>query len=82
MGWWHSANGIASTYDVKEGNDPEFPVTHGDTVRLHFVPEEDLLQAFDTKKPFFCYKEKVTFHGRRDLTFKDLVGDGLVDQPE
>lgn len=74
-----SANGVAATYDIKEGDNPEFPTVHGDTVRLHFMPYEDLLQAFDTKKPFLAYKEKVEFHGRYDLTFKDLIGDGNVD---
>ncbi|MCC6369665.1 MAG: hypothetical protein IT236_01530 [Bacteroidia bacterium] len=74
-----SANGIAQTFDVKEGTDPEFPTAHGDTVRLHFMPYENLLQAFDIKKPFIAYKEKVTFRGRFDLTFKDLIGDGKVE---
>lgn len=74
-----SANAVANTFDVKEGDSPEFPTVHGDTIRLHFMPYEDLLQAYDTKKPFLAYKEKVQFHGRYDLTFKDLVGDGFVD---
>jgi hypothetical protein len=74
-----SANGMANTFDVKEGDNPEFPTAHGDTVRLHFMPFEDLLQAFDTKSPFLAYKEKVQFRGRYDLTFKDLVGNGKVD---
>ncbi len=74
-----SANGNANTFDIKEGTEPEFPTVHGDTVRLHFVPYEDLLQAFDIKKPFIGYKEKVEFRGRLDLTFKELIGDGLVE---
>ena len=74
-----SANGIANTYDITEQESPEFPVVHGDTVRLHFMPFEDLLQSFDTKSPFLAYKEKVQFRGRYDLTFKDLVGNGKVD---
>jgi hypothetical protein len=74
-----SANGIATTFDVKEGDDPEFPKVHGDTVRLHFMPYNDLLQSFDIKKPFLAYKENVTFTGRYDLTFKDLLGDGKVE---
>jgi hypothetical protein len=74
-----SANGIANTFDVKENDQPEFPKAHGDTVRLHFMPYEDLLQAHDIKKPFRAYKENITFHGRFDLTFKDLTGNGLVE---
>lgn len=74
-----SANGMASTYDVTESDSPEFPVVHGDTIRLHFMPYEDLLQAYNTKSPFLAFKEKVQFSGRYDLTFKDLVGNGKVD---
>ncbi len=74
-----SANGNASTFDVKEGDNPEFPMVHGDTVRLHFMPYQDLLQAFDLKKPFKAYKENVDFRGRFDLSFKELTGNGKVD---
>lgn len=74
-----SANGVASTFDVQEKTDPEFPVAHGDTVRLHFLPYQDLLQAYDQRTPFLAYKENVVFKGRFDLTFKDLVGDGVVE---
>ena len=74
-----SANGVANSYDVTEGSNPEFPTTHGDTVRLHFVPYQDLLQASDIKTPFVTYKEKVLFRGRLDLTFADLLGDGLAE---
>ncbi len=74
-----SANGNANSFDVKEGTSPEFPKVHGDTVRLHFMPYEDLLQAYDQKTPFYAYKEKTTFRGRLDLTFKDLIGNGKVE---
>lgn len=74
-----SMNGIANTFDVKEGDAPEFPPAHGDTVRLHFMPYKELLQAFDQKKPFIAYKEKVQFRGRFDLTNKELTGNGRVD---
>jgi len=74
-----SANGLASTFDVKEGDAPEFPTAHGDTVRLHFMPYKEILQAKDIKKPFIAYKEKVSFRGRFDLTNKELTGNGRVD---
>lgn len=74
-----SANGIARTFDVKEGDAPEFPTAHGDTVRLHFMPYKEILQAFDIKRPFNSYKENVKFHGRYDLTNKELTGNGRVD---
>jgi len=74
-----SANGIGNSFDVKEGTAPEFPNVHGDTVRLHFMPYKDLLQAFDIKRPFIAYKEKAEFRGRFDLTIKELTGNGKVD---
>jgi hypothetical protein len=64
---------------VKEGDSPEFPTAHGDTVRLHFMPYKDLLQAFDIKKPFIAYKENITFKGRFDLTYKELTGNGKAE---
>lgn len=74
-----SANGNANTFDVEEGDNPEFPKAHGDTVRLHFMPYNDLLQAFDLKKPFRLYKEGIVFRGRFDLTYKELTGNGKVE---
>jgi hypothetical protein len=74
-----SANGMASTFDVKEGESPEFPMAHGDSVRLHFLPFNDLLQAYDIRTPFLAYKEKVTFRGRFDLTYRDLQGEGKAE---
>jgi hypothetical protein len=74
-----SANGFANTYDVKEGDSPEFPMAHGDTVRLHFMPYKELLQAYNTKRTFSAYKEHVSFKGRFDLTNKELTGNGRVD---
>jgi hypothetical protein len=74
-----SANGFANTYDIKEGDSPEFPVVHGDTVRLHFMPYKEVLQAYNTRTPFKAYKERVSFRGRYDLTNKELTGNGRVD---
>jgi hypothetical protein len=75
-----SANGVANTFDVKEKESPvEFPVAHGDTVKIHFMPYKEVLQASDIKKPFSSYKENVQFRGRYDLTNKELTGKGRVD---
>jgi hypothetical protein len=74
-----SANGNANTFDVNEAENPEFPTAQGDTVRLHFLPYADLLQAHDIKKPFRLYKENILFRGRLDLTYKELTGNGKVD---
>ena len=74
-----SANGVANNFDVAETNDPEFPKAHGDTVRLHFLPYQDLMQAFDLRTPFRLYKENIIFRGRFDLSFKELTGNGKVE---
>lgn len=74
-----SMNGIANTFDVKESDSPEFPMAHGDTVRLHFMPYKEVLQAFDIKKPFLSYKENIQFRGRYDLSNKELTGNGKVE---
>lgn len=75
-----SANGMASTYDIKEQETPdEFPVVHADTVNLHFMPYKELLQANNLKRPFSAYKEDAQFKGRFDLTKRMLTGNGKVD---
>ncbi|MBK9282923.1 MAG: hypothetical protein IPM51_01235 [Sphingobacteriaceae bacterium] len=74
-----SANGIANTFDVKEGDNPEFPTVHGDTVKIHYRPYKELLQATDIKKKFIAYKERVRFHGRYDLSMTALTGNGKVE---
>lgn len=74
-----SANGVAQTFDVKENDNPEFPVAHGDTVKIHFRPYSELLQASDLRKKFVSYKERVRFHGRYDLSKKALTGNGKVE---
>jgi hypothetical protein len=38
-----------------------------------------VLQAFDIKRPFISYKEKIEFRGRYDLTNKELTGNGKVE---
>lgn len=74
-----SANGLANTFDVEEKEAPEFPVAHGENIRMHFMPYDDLLQARDTKQPFSTYKENVSFTGRFDLTKTELNGSGKVE---
>lgn len=75
-----SANGVANTFDIKEQEVPdEFPVAHGDTVYLHFMPYKELLQARNLKKAFRTYKEDAEFNGRYDLTKRLLTGNGRVD---
>ena len=74
-----SANGNANVFDVKEGDNPEFPSAHGDTVRLHFLPYQDLLQAYNIKTPFKLYKENFIFKGRLDLSYKELTGNGKFE---
>ncbi len=75
-----STNAVAQTFDIQEQDNPnEFPVAHGDTVNLHYMPYKDLLQTKNIKKPFTIYKEKAKFSGRFDLTKKQLTGNGRVD---
>ncbi|MEW6772504.1 MAG: hypothetical protein AB1304_00735 [Bacteroidota bacterium] len=75
-----STNGVARTFDVTEQEVPsEFPVAHGDTVYIHFIPKSKLLQAKILKKPIIAYKEHVKFTGRMDLTEQQLTGNGKVD---
>ncbi|MCX8081104.1 MAG: hypothetical protein N3F09_07715 [Bacteroidia bacterium] len=75
-----STNAKAQTFDIQEQDSPyEFPVTHGDTVNIHFMPYGDLLQASTIKKPMKMYKEQTVFRGRLDLSPKQLTGKGKVD---
>lgn len=75
-----SANGVATTFDIKEQDVPdEFPVAHGDTVYLHFMPYKELMQTRNLRKPFSAYKEDAQFNGRFDLTKRMLTGNGKVD---
>ncbi|HPQ08007.1 MAG TPA: hypothetical protein PK995_02145 [Bacteroidia bacterium] len=75
-----STNGVAQTFDIKEQDNPfESPMAHGDTVYIHFLPKNKLLQAKTIKKPIIAYKEKVEFLGRLDLTEERLTGNGKVD---
>jgi len=75
-----STNAIAQSFDIKEQDEPnEFPVTHGDTVYLHYMPYKGLLQTNSIKKPYTMYKEDAKFKGRFDLTTSQLTGNGKVD---
>jgi hypothetical protein len=75
-----SLNGIANTFDVKETENPdEFPQSHGDKIYIHWMPYNDLMQAYDTDKPFSSYNKQLTFHGRYDLSPKELYGSGKAD---
>ena len=75
-----SMNGLANTFDIKETLAPEeFPVAHGENVKIHWRPYRDLMQATNTKDPFWVYKKETLFHGRYDLSLKELNGKGKVD---
>lgn len=73
-----SASGYALTYDVNELKAPEFPVVHGDTVKLRYQLFENTLLAYHQKTPFRAYKENVKLFGRLDLTMQHLTGSGRV----
>ncbi len=75
-----SMNAIAQTFDVKEQGKPdEFPQAHGDNCYIHWMPYQDLMQAFDKETPFSSYNGKVEFRGRYDLSVKELRGRGKAD---
>ena len=75
-----SLNGIASTFDIKEQDNPnEFPQSHGDKIYIHWMPYKDLLNAFDTDTPFSTYNKQAEFRGRYDLSPTELYGRGKVD---
>lgn len=75
-----STNAVAQTFDIKEQDNPaEFPVSHGDSVYIHYKPYKGLLQAHSQRTPFVSYKESAKFTGRYDLTTKALTGNGRVD---
>lgn len=75
-----STNGVARSFDITEQDSPyEFPVVHGDTVQIHFVPKNKLLQVKTIQKPIIAYKEQVKFTGRMDLKEDKLTGNGKVE---
>ncbi len=75
-----STNAIAQKFDIKETDKPkEFPITHGDTVYIHYMPYKGLLQTTTLKKPITMYKENAKFKGRLDLTTSELTGNGKID---
>ncbi len=75
-----STNAVAQTFDIKEQEQPyEFPVTHGDTVYIHYMPYKGLFQTNSLKKPYSMYKEDAKFKGRFDLTTSQLTGNGKID---
>ncbi|MFN6038261.1 MAG: hypothetical protein ACK452_07325 [Bacteroidota bacterium] len=75
-----SMNGVASTFDIKETTSPnEFPVSHGENVKIHWRPYKDVMSATNTKDPFWVYNKETFFHGRYDLSLKELNGKGKVD---
>ncbi len=75
-----SMNGIASTFDIKETENPdEFPQSHGDKIYIHWMPYNDLMNAYDTDTPFSTYNKQAEFRGRYDLSPSELYGKGKVD---
>lgn len=75
-----STNGIAQSIDITEQTTPfQCPIARGDTVQIHFVPKNKLLQVKTIQKPIIAYKEQVKFTGRLDLTEQQLTGNGKVE---
>lgn len=73
-----STNALAQSFDIKEQKTPpEFPQTHGDSVKIHWMPSKDNLSAWNAQdKKFAQYDTKAEFDGRLSLTPKQLYGEG------
>jgi hypothetical protein len=73
-----STNALAQSFDIKEQKTPpEFPQTHGDSVKIHWMPLKDNLSAWNAKdKRIAQYDGKAEFDGRLSLTPKQLYGEG------
>ncbi|HXB13218.1 MAG TPA: hypothetical protein VNZ45_14625, partial [Bacteroidia bacterium] len=75
-----STNATASSFVVNEQKTPpEFPQVRGDTVKIHWMPKEDFMDAADIKTPFACYNKQSTFHGHFQLSPQLLTGNGEID---
>ncbi|MCW3070216.1 MAG: hypothetical protein JWO44_106 [Bacteroidetes bacterium] len=76
-----STNAIAQTFDVKEQTiKPEFPQIHGDSVKMHWMPQKDVMTVFNSKvKKFQAFNGQSEFSGHLSLTPKQLLGSGVAD---
>lgn len=76
-----STNATAQTFDVKEQKTkPEFPQIHGDSVKVHWMPQKDVMQVYNNKvKKFQSYNGQAEFNGKLSLTPKQLYGSGTAD---
>ena len=76
-----STKAIAQNFDIKEQKTPpEFPVIHGENVKIHWMPNKDLMSIINNKEQrFTAYNQNSKFNGKLELTPKVLTGDGTVD---
>ena len=75
-----SMNTLATSYDIKEQIDPiEFPQSHGDTVYVHWMPYNDLMNASNKASAFKTYNSTCLFSGKYSLSSKELHGNGVID---
>jgi hypothetical protein len=76
-----STNALAQTFDVKEQKiKPEFPQLHGDSVKVHWQPQKDVMIVHNSKqKKFQSYNGQAQFDGHVSLTPKQLFGSGTAD---
>ncbi|MCW3101870.1 MAG: hypothetical protein JWO09_310 [Bacteroidetes bacterium] len=76
-----STNAVAETFDVKEQKTkPEFPQVHGDSVKMHWMPQKDIMVVYNNKvKKFQAFNGQAQFDGHLSLTPKQLLGSGGAD---
>ncbi|HVA99134.1 MAG TPA: hypothetical protein VNG53_09585, partial [Bacteroidia bacterium] len=73
-----STNAIAENFDVKEQKTPPpFPQVSGEHVKIHWVPQLDVMNATNKKDSAFqCFNGQSTFSGTFSLMPKTLTGNG------
>ncbi len=76
-----STKALAQAFDIK-GQDakPEFPQTHGEDVKMHWMPAKDLMNISNNKdKKFNTYGKISHFNGVLSLTPQELTGNGYSE---
>ncbi len=72
---------LAQFYDVTEQKTkPEYPQLHGEDVKILWLPNKDVMYAWNNKeKKFIDYNGQAQFTGRLSMTPKQLFGSGTAD---
>lgn len=76
-----STNAITQAFDVKEQKlKPEYPQSHAEDAKIHFVPVKDMMHVWNNKeKKFLQFNGQSEFSGKLIVTPKQLYGIGTAD---